>query len=197
MAISRECQAIIGYVESTGLLYRVTDINGPGHAPGSYHYAPGTGGTGLAVDLAGATPGVTPKTQIQMTAVYYAFLDVAGDLAELIFNAPGITVAVKDGVLVHGPTRYGPAVWADHADHVHVAVPHATFLTPRPGGPPVPDDPNRPNVNAPITGIAATPTGRGYWLVAADGGVFAFGDAVMLGNVEYVLPPGRAWLPAD
>ncbi len=27
----------------------------------------------------------------------------------------------------------------------------------------------------PVTGIAATPDGGGYWLVAADGGVFAFG----------------------
>jgi hypothetical protein len=33
----------------------------------------------------------------------------------------------------------------------------------------------------PVVGIAATPTGRGYWLTAADGGVFAFGDAPFLG----------------
>ena len=25
--------------------------------------------------------------------------------------------------------------------------------------------------------MAPTPTGKGYWLVASDGGVFAFGDA--------------------
>jgi hypothetical protein len=30
--------------------------------------------------------------------------------------------------------------------------------------------------------MAATPDGRGYWLVAADGGVFAFGDAPFLGS---------------
>jgi 3D (Asp-Asp-Asp) domain-containing protein len=30
---------------------------------------------------------------------------------------------------------------------------------------------------APIVGVTATPTGRGYWLVARDGGVFGFGDA--------------------
>jgi len=33
----------------------------------------------------------------------------------------------------------------------------------------------------PIVGMAATPTGRGYWLVGSDGGVFAFGDAPFLG----------------
>lgn len=63
-------------------------------------------------------------------------------------------------------------------------------------GPMPADDPNRPNSNAPITGITATPTGKGYWLCAADGGVFAFGDAPFFGNVEYVKPDGREWLPA-
>ena len=62
-------------------------------------------------------------------------------------------------------------------------------------GPMAADDPNRQNSNAPIVGMAATPTGKGYWLVAADGGVFSFGDAPFLGNVEYVLPDGQAWLP--
>ena len=30
--------------------------------------------------------------------------------------------------------------------------------------------------------MAATPSGQGYWLVAADGGIFAFGDAVFDGS---------------
>jgi hypothetical protein len=30
--------------------------------------------------------------------------------------------------------------------------------------------------------IAATQTGNGYWLVGADGGVFAFGDAPFVGS---------------
>jgi hypothetical protein len=30
--------------------------------------------------------------------------------------------------------------------------------------------------------LAATPTGQGYWLVAADGGVFTFGDARFAGS---------------
>src|SRR5262245_53238834 len=29
----------------------------------------------------------------------------------------------------------------------------------------------------PMKGIASSPTGKGYWLVAADGGVFSYGDA--------------------
>lgn len=35
----------------------------------------------------------------------------------------------------------------------------------------------------PIVGIAASPTGRGYWLCGLDGGVFAFGDASYHGNL--------------
>jgi len=38
------------------------------------------------------------------------------------------------------------------------------------------------NINQPIVGMAASPSGRGYWLVAADGGVFAFGDAGFFGS---------------
>src|SRR5206468_8026391 len=34
----------------------------------------------------------------------------------------------------------------------------------------------------PIRAAASTPTGHGYWLTAADGGVFAFGDAVFQGG---------------
>ncbi len=37
-------------------------------------------------------------------------------------------------------------------------------------------------LNAPIVGIAATANGQGYWLVAADGGVFDFGNAQFHGS---------------
>jgi hypothetical protein len=37
-------------------------------------------------------------------------------------------------------------------------------------------------IRRPITGMTSTPTGRGYWLAADDGGVFAFGDAHFYGS---------------
>ncbi|HEX2698965.1 MAG TPA: kelch repeat-containing protein [Acidimicrobiales bacterium] len=37
-------------------------------------------------------------------------------------------------------------------------------------------------LNAPIVGMAPTPSGTGYWLVAADGGVFSFGGAPFRGS---------------
>jgi hypothetical protein len=38
-------------------------------------------------------------------------------------------------------------------------------------------------LNQPVVGMAATPDGGGYWLVAADGGVFSFGDAAFGGSL--------------
>ena len=40
----------------------------------------------------------------------------------------------------------------------------------------------RLRLNKPIVGMATTPTGNGYWLVASDGGIFAFGDAEFFGS---------------
>ncbi len=40
-----------------------------------------------------------------------------------------------------------------------------------------------PVLAAPAVGIASTPDGQGYWLVAADGGVFAFGTATFAGSM--------------
>jgi hypothetical protein len=34
-----------------------------------------------------------------------------------------------------------------------------------------------------MVGLASTADGGGYWLVAADGGVFAFGDAGFSGSI--------------
>ncbi len=37
-------------------------------------------------------------------------------------------------------------------------------------------------LSAPAVGVSATPSGRGYWLAAADGGVFTYGDAGFSGS---------------
>lgn len=48
----------------------------------------------------------------------------------------------------------------------------------------MPDAPPVYKVNARVVTFAPTPTGKGYWLVTSDGGVFAFGDAAYLGRLE-------------
>ena len=52
------------------------------------------------------------------------------------------------------------------------------------GGAPVFGSPAQSGVRLaqPIVGMAATPDGKGYWLVGSDGGIFAFGDARFYGS---------------
>ena len=38
-------------------------------------------------------------------------------------------------------------------------------------------------MNKPVVGMATTPGGAGYWEVAADGGIFSFGDAPFYGSM--------------
>jgi peptidoglycan hydrolase-like protein with peptidoglycan-binding domain len=45
-----------------------------------------------------------------------------------------------------------------------------------------PDKGSTGPLNRPIVGMAATPVGDGYWLVASDGGVFSFGGAAFHGS---------------
>ena len=37
-------------------------------------------------------------------------------------------------------------------------------------------------LNKPMVGMAATSSGKGYWLVASDGGIFNYGDAPFAGS---------------
>lgn len=168
----------------------VTSTTGGTHAPTSWHYAPGTDGKGLAVDLASR---VAPGDIGGMLAINDQIIQMIplSMIKELIF-AGG--VCVKNGHIVDGLRTFGRDVLAAHGYHVHLAVVRGFTYT---GGPEMPaDDPNKVNLNAPIVGMAATPTGKGFWLCAADGGVFAFGDAPFIPtNVEYVKPDDRAWLP--
>ena len=49
------------------------------------------------------------------------------------------------------------------------------------------------HLNQPVVGMAATPDGGGYWLVAADGGIFAFGDAASTGRPGTSTSTSRSW----
>lgn len=39
------------------------------------------------------------------------------------------------------------------------------------------------HLNKPIVGMASSPSGLGYWLVASDGGIFTHGDAAFAGSM--------------
>ena len=48
-------------------------------------------------------------------------------------------------------------------------------------------------LNSPIVDLVPTADGNGYWEVAADGGVFAFGDAGFHGSLGGAPRPRRPW----
>ena len=170
----------------------VSSANSGGHSGTSWHYAPGTDGKGLAVDLVDpAGPGWDSEALSLINSQVIRFIPLAL-IKECIYSGPG-SICVKNGRVVPA-SFYGAAVVGRHHNHVHLAIAKGfTYNSPEVFVPA--DDPNRVNVNAPIAGMAATPTGRGYWLVGMDGGVYAFGDAVFYGNVEFVKPDNQSWLP--
>ncbi len=69
---------------------------------------------------------------------------------------------------VGGVFSFGDAVYQGSAGQLNPLLP--------PGGS------NSLDLVQPIVAMAATPDGEGYWLVAADGGVFSFGDAPYEGS---------------
>lgn len=185
MTISREAQALIDYVESAGIPYRVTDVNTPGvHTETSWHYAPGDGGIGTAVDFGGAIAGVTPTTVVQMTDIWRAFLAVASKLAELFFQAPGIQTVVKNGALRPALTVLDANTWNAHRNHVHVAVKPGTFLTVT--GPAYPVVTVAARWDPPLQVVDFLPYwgGGGGWLLFPDGGLGAVGDAPFRGEAN-------------
>lgn len=131
MAYSREVRSIIGVVAAAGLQFRVTDVNTPKiHADTSWHYAPGTGGKGTAVDFGGVTPGTSAGSVAQMAAIWGAFRPHAPKLAELFFQSPETLMVVKNGVWRPGLATLGRTIWDAHRNHVHVAVKPGVFLIP-------------------------------------------------------------------
>jgi CHAP domain len=61
---------------------------------------------------------------------------------------------------------------------------------PGPGAPPNFGSMAGRKMNAPIVGIASTPSGKGYWMIGEDGGIFCFGDAQYKGPI---LPYYKQW----
>ena len=59
--------------------------------------------------------------------------------------------------------------------------------------------PGGSHLNQPVVGMAQTGSDQGYWLVASDGGIFAFGDAPFMGSTGGTTStsPWWAWPPVD
>lgn len=145
------------------------------HSPGSLHYR------GRAVDVALPTGPSWNSPALGEVAARLLQLVPLQFVSEFIWAGPG-PIYVKNGVHV------APYAASDHRDHIHLAVvPAFTYTAPAVKEATVPDaTPDYPVVAAPVS-ISVTPSGNGYLILCADGGVFAFGDAKFLGRVHKVV----------
>ena len=146
----------------------------------------------LVLALAAAVPsagaGAEPPVQTHWSPVATS----AAGSARL--TAPRRVLLV--GELDHGPGRRSGGPHPHRASRPPVAggasLPGGAWTVRRNGAvegwgdaPPLGDLTAR-TLAAPIVGMAASPSGRGYWLVASDGGIFAFGDARFAGSLAEV-----------
>jgi hypothetical protein len=148
------------------------------HTATSYHYS------GRAVDLAAREgPGVDTSALLAINEGVIRALPLSM-ISELIYAGPG-NICVKNGKVIAG---YGADVMSRHHNHVHLAV-VATFTYN--GGGPVADNPDLPNLPD-IMGFYpvinnATGSCTGYYILAKDGELHAFGPgAQFYGRSEVV-----------
>ena len=84
---------------------------------------------------------------------------------------PGASTTKSGGAL----TKVSPAIAAAAA-----GAPGPDAVVPFGGAALGPSSLSTPHT--PVVGMASTPDGKGYWLVASDGGIFTFGDAAFYGS---------------
>jgi len=104
-----------------------------------------------------------------------------GDVGHIALNGPIVAATVsasgrgyylvgaEGGVFALGDATYQGSI-QQYLDLHRDAVPARSWL------------------EAPIIGVVPSPDGAGYWLVASDGGIFAFGSAEYRGSIPQVLP---------
>lgn len=144
------------------------------HSATSYHFS------GRAVDLAGRSgPGWDSS---ELLAINEGIVQVVplSMIAELIYSGPG-NVCVKRGRIVDGLAAYGPAVMSRHHNHVHFAVIDTfTYNGSQEVAPPMPDDPNLPDIVGPVqfatAGFGPDGVCTGYYIFShATGELHSFG----------------------
>lgn len=178
MSPSRETVSMEQFLADAGVAHRVTGRTEKGHAPKGYHYMQGTQGQGLALDFAGPRPSILSPS---LRAIFDAFAVVETQLAELIYS--GAPYRIYHGRRVAQASKLS-RLYISHTNHLHVAVKRGTFLrwpTPR-----TIEEATR-MINKPAVAFHEHPTEHGYWIFAADGGVFAYGAAKNHGT-PYDLP---------
>jgi hypothetical protein len=99
------------------------------------------------------------------------------------FYSSAANLHLQSSVVGITPTADRGGYWLVASDGGVFSFGDANFYGSIPGLGIAPDDsPKLPRLNAPIVDMVSSQDGRGYYLVAADGGVFTFGDAKFEGS---------------
>ncbi len=99
------------------------------------------------------------------------------------FFGSAATLHLQSPVVGIAPTPDRDGYWFVASDGGVFSFGDANYYGSIPGLGIAPDDSTlRPSLDAPIVGIVPSYDGRGYFLLANDGGVFAFGDAKFEGS---------------
>lgn len=188
---SKETDSIIAFLKASGVPHIVTDVDSPGihtawnPAERKYgaHYAPATGGTGLAVDFA-FRRGAGESTPAELRAIYNAFVGVAqqGKLQELYYGkADWCVYGGRYMKWEEAPRAVRTTVRNSHKSHVHVSVRRGTLL--RWQGPPLVQPVSQPTptqvasqeddeMPKPDQFVDACPApGGGSWRLQYNGGI--------------------------
>lgn len=81
--------------------------------------------SGQAGDFSNSTTGNTPQ---ELGFAQYMYTNFGSELAELIYDDPGMPKLIKDGSSVE-PLYYGATTLSEHKNHVHVAIKTTQALT--------------------------------------------------------------------
>jgi len=142
--------------------------------------APITSYSGNMVGIA-PTPGDLGYMLVGSDYIPHGFGNAARTQSSPPFASPDTTQSYSPAVgIARASASNASSVWVVGADGaVYGTAPTLGSMSGTP-------------LNSPVVGIAPTPDDRGYWLVSADGGVFAFGDAGFYGSVPGALKPGQS-----
>lgn len=142
---------------------RVTDTTTPGvHSATSYHYADGTLGNGLAIDLAelSGPSALTPGLK-----------RIAVECARLVPGAAELIYAEGPCLRYGRPFQYGPITLRAHRNHVHLAV-NRGFRFAAPAPPEVPPMYSPFSIAGQVVAGLKAP-GGGAWVLTDLGAIYA------------------------
>jgi len=164
-------------------------------AGGARSYGPGPAGLGRAVVDMAPTPDGLGYWVVSVTGAVYTFGDAhyfgsltsgspGGGIVRLVPTPDGAgywLLSAGGGVFSFGDARlFGPAAgpsWVVSSSASSSSA-SSSSASSSPAGP----SPASPSPASPIVDMAPTPDGLGYWLLAADGTVYSFGDATYAGS---------------